>query len=323
MPFTGSIKTHQLTTDDTYPSWLSFVINTSTINGLLTYDSDSKLVWTKDNTQIVKIKSFMNATTNPDRLSELDFSTDLPTLFKSYERVFANVHTSIKDITKSLEKKSRFSKEVNPQKLLAAIHKELLSLGSNLEQNKIIEIFRDIVLNALGPDAPGGPNPFWLDCYAKLTENPTCTSRVEIELLIVTYWKNRVGNCYVNLLTDREPEFPSMGKLLVGAVLERTCVNCSKESNGRLRLAKLMTLETASMVTMLETNCFLVKVIAIKTEFNSAYVFFPLILSKHSSLMAVGEPNNLPTQCIMILELLNQQSNPNQMISKPCKRKLD
>ena len=84
-----------------------------------------------------------------------------------------------------------------------------------------------------------------------------------------------------------------------------------------------MTLETASMVTMLETNCFLVKVIAIKTEFNSAYVFFPLMLSNPSRLMAVGEPNNLPTQCIMILELLNQQSNPNQMISKPCKRKLD
>jgi hypothetical protein len=52
-----------------------------------------------------------------------------------------------------LEQKSRFSKDVNPQKLLAAIHHELMSLGSNVAETQIIEIYRDIVLNALGPDA--------------------------------------------------------------------------------------------------------------------------------------------------------------------------
>jgi len=238
MPFTGCLKTHQITTDDTYPRWLKFLINTSTINGFLEYDSDSKPVWTTDNSQIIKIKTFMNTSTNPDRLSEFDFSKDIPTILLDYDRVFSNFYAVLKDIVKSLEKKSRFNENINPQKLLAAIYKELMSLGSNINETQILSAYRDIVLNALGPDAPGGPNPFWLDCFAKLSETPTCTSRVEIELLIVTYWKNRVGNCYVNLLTDREPEFPSMGKLLVGAVLERTCVNCSKESNGRLRLAK-------------------------------------------------------------------------------------
>jgi hypothetical protein len=238
MPFTGSIKYHQLTTDDPYPRWLKFLINTSIINGFLEYDSDSKPVWTTDNSQIVKIKSFMNATTNPYRLNELDFNKDIAATLVDYDRIFSNFYVSLKDIIRELEKKSRFSEKINPKKLLATIHHELMSLGSNVAKTQIIETDRDIVLNALGPDAPGGPNPFWLNCFAKLSETPTCTSRGDIEHLIVTYWKHRVGNCYVNLLTDREPEFPSMGKLLVGAVLERTCVNCSKESNGRLRLAK-------------------------------------------------------------------------------------
>jgi hypothetical protein len=95
MPFTG-IKNHQLTTDVTYPRWFKFLINTSTINGFLEYDSDSKPVWTTENSQIVKIKSFMNATTNPDRLSELDFSADLSTLFENYDRVFAKYTPQLK-----------------------------------------------------------------------------------------------------------------------------------------------------------------------------------------------------------------------------------
>jgi len=239
MPFTGCLKTHQITTDDTYPRWLKFLINTSTINGFLKIsETTSKLEWTTDEASVMKIKTFMNTSTNPDRLSEFDFSKDIPTILLDYDRVFSNFYAVLKDIVKSLEKKSRFNENINPQKLLAAIYKELMSLGSNINETQILSAYRDIVLNALGPDAPGGPNPFWLDCFAKLSENPTCTSRGEIELLIVSYWKNRVGNCYVNLLTDREPEFPSMGKLLAGSVLERTCVNCSKESNGRLRLAK-------------------------------------------------------------------------------------
>jgi hypothetical protein len=99
MPFTGSLKTHQLTTDDSYHRWLKFLLNTAQINEFYKLSAiTSKLEWTTDPSNFKKIKTFMNATTNPDRLNELDFNKDIAAILVEYDRILSNFYASLKDI---------------------------------------------------------------------------------------------------------------------------------------------------------------------------------------------------------------------------------